>query len=260
MHHLLLLLCTIVITVSLNRPSHSRNTRHPCPFIGIHKHTRTLPLPHSMYYYITTLLSVTFMVTASVQPLSSSDKNPSAEASESFKLVKQAFEVLSNPAKRLVYDLSGVEGINRAESLAAMETQKTARRVSIVLPDTYVNLSQSPSQRDRHSYCSRRESLAPLTPPRSARTSLPQPYIFPIPGYAGSRVMHNLYEPPRWMVKEFEAKQLATCISNKELERSHSLKLQRQNEELEERYHDLISSLRTQRDYLRRSINPIESS
>ena len=41
------------------------------------------------------------------------DKNESEDAMEKFKRIKTAFEVLSHPQKKRIYDLSGEEGLKR---------------------------------------------------------------------------------------------------------------------------------------------------
>eukprot|EP00994_Dinema_validum_P009112 NODE_877_length_1270_cov_52.538084_g647_i0.p1 GENE.NODE_877_length_1270_cov_52.538084_g647_i0~~NODE_877_length_1270_cov_52.538084_g647_i0.p1 ORF type:complete len:305 (+),score=39.07 NODE_877_length_1270_cov_52.538084_g647_i0:125-1039(+) len=186
------------------------------------------------------------------------DKNPSPQALDAFKRAKRAFDVLSHPKKRDVYDKFGEEGLLTGESLAAshhlspaeasrVRRASTLRRPSIVVPEEL--LPESPKPLDRSS--SGRFGSVRYESPQSLRNQAEQwSHQFQArkmkmsPTTRTAHSSRKLYEPPRSLQRDWARQEIENRLHG---ERLGELARSKQKN-LDKEYDKLLLSLNKQRN------------
>merc|ERR1712187_100930 len=76
------------------------------------------------------------------------DKNPDAESREKFASVRDAYEILSDPDKKILYDTGGMEAVKKADKGQVERTDDFNSEWKVTLEDLYLgNQKQASVQR-----------------------------------------------------------------------------------------------------------------
>merc|ERR1711953_516131 len=65
------------------------------------------------------------------------DKNPDEESKKKFKDIRDAYEILNDPDKKILYDTGGMEAVKNAEKGEVQKGEDVGRGLEVNLEDLY---------------------------------------------------------------------------------------------------------------------------
>merc|ERR1712193_14770 len=80
------------------------------------------------------------------------DKNPDEESKQKFKDVRDAYEILNNPDKKILYDTGGMEAVKQMEKGEVEKGEDIGIDLGVSLSDLY-NSATSGAQIQRRVVC-----------------------------------------------------------------------------------------------------------
>jgi len=81
------------------------------------------------------------------------DKNPDEESRQKFAEVRDAYEILNDPDKKILYDTGGMEAVNKGEKGNIEKTEDVNSEMGVNLADLYSGNSEYKAQLQRRVVC-----------------------------------------------------------------------------------------------------------